>query len=277
MINKIYLSLLMLACLSTQAFAQPNQPLYNRVIKENTLRCAYIVYPPETIKNPNTGKLSGTVVDTMEALGKHLDIKIEWVEEVPFTNMFEGIKSGKHDALCSGLYENAKRAKAVMFSIPSNYGVTYAFSRTDDNRFENDLSLINDKKITIATIDGEIAETIAQELYPKAKLLALPQLSDISMVLESVSTGKADIAFLQQAPAKNFIQNNPDKIKLASTQPVKAYPAPPLAFHPDEIRLKLLFDSAIRELHLNGEIERILRRYDPELDSYLLVNQPYKN
>lgn len=261
------------------AFAaeKEKESVYDRVIRTNVLRCSYIVYSPETIKDPNTGELSGILVETMEALGKQLDITIKWVEEVPFTHMFEGLYSGRHDALCSGLYENPQRAKRVLFSIPSNYGVTYAFSRTDDNRFNETLSLINDPAITIAVIDGEIAQSIASEIFSKAKTLALPQLADISMVLESVSTNKADIAFLQKTSAQNFINNNPGKIKLINAEPVRTYPAPPLVFHPDEIKLKLLFDAAIRTLHLNGTIENILRRYDPTLESYLLVAKPYTN
>ncbi len=258
------------------AFANDRQSAYDRVMKTGVLRCAYLVYPPETIKDPNTGALSGTVVETVEALGKALDVTVDWVEEVAFTNMFEGLKTGRHDALCAGLYENPARAKSALFSIPTSYGVTYAFSRQNDQRFDQDLSLIDDESVTIATIDGEVAQSIANQKFPKAQQLALPQLSDISMVLENVASGKADIAFLQKAPAKNFIDNNPGKIKVVGDEPVKAYPAPPLVVNVNEVRLKYLFDSALRSLILDGDIEKILRKYDPDLGSHLLVAKPYR-
>lgn len=273
----LILTILALLTLSAPTLAgdKGKESAYDRVMRTGVLMCAYIVYPPETIKDPNTGKLSGTVVDTMEKIGEQLGIKIEWTEEVGFTNMFEGILSGRHDALCSGLYENPQRAKAVLFTIPTNYGVTYAFSRADDTRFDRNLSAINDPAVKIAVIDGEIAQSIAQQSYPYAKIVALPQLSDISMVLETIATGKADVAFLQKAPAEGFIAHNPNKIKIVGTEPVRAFPAPPIALHPDEIKLKLLLDSTIRSLLLDGSIEKILRTYDPSLESYDLVAKPY--
>ncbi|MCB9987959.1 MAG: transporter substrate-binding domain-containing protein [Rhodospirillales bacterium] len=258
------------------AQAAEKESVYDRVMHTGVMRCAYIVYPPETIKDPNTGALSGTVVETIEALGKQLDLKIEWTEEVPFTHMFEGLYSGRHDALCSGLFENPQRAKRALFSVPSNYGVTYAFARSDDTRFDDSLTAVNSPDITIAVIDGELAQSIAAEMFPDAKTYALPQLTDISMVLESVATKKADVAFLQKAPGRRFIEANPGKIKTIGKEPIRAYPAPPLAFHPDEIKLKLLFDVGIRTLLLNGTIENILRKYDPELDSYRLIAKPYE-
>ena len=272
----IFLALLLVFIPLPAFAAEENGSVYDRVMKNRTIKCGYIVYPPETIKDPNTGALSGTVVETMEAVGKVLDIKIEWAEEVPFTNLFEGVKTGRIDALCSGLYENPQRAQAVLFSLPTNYGVTYAFSRADDNRFDSDLNLINSASVKIAMIDGEIAQSIANKKFPEAEQVALPQLTDISMVLETVASGKADVAFLQKGPAKGFLSNNPGKVKLIGQKPVQAFPAPPLAVPLDEIKLKTLMDSAIKALLLDGTIETILRKYDPDLDSYLLVALPYE-
>ena len=39
---------------------------YERVIRTGEIRCAYAVYEPPLIKDPNTGKLSGIFYDVME-------------------------------------------------------------------------------------------------------------------------------------------------------------------------------------------------------------------
>ncbi|MCF8495050.1 MAG: transporter substrate-binding domain-containing protein [Alphaproteobacteria bacterium] len=259
-------------------FAAPAhaESAYERVLKTNTLRCGYIVYPPETVKDVNTGALSGIMVEKMEALGKVLNLKVEWTEEVAFANMYEGLQSGRYDALCSGLLEKPERARVVLFSIPSNFGVTHAFVRADENRFNKGFGPLNDPLVKISTIDGEIGQSIATEMFPQAQQYALAQMNDNSMVLEAVATGKADVAFLHKSSAKIYTENNPGKIKLLSEEPIRAYASPPLAFHPDEIKLKHLCDSGIRTLLLNGTIEKIIRKYDPSLESYSLVAKPYE-
>ncbi len=248
---------------------------YERVTRTNTLKCAYIVYPPETIKDPNTGALSGTIVDLTNEAGKQLGWKIEWVTEVGFTDMFDGLTSGKYDALCSGLWENPARAKAALFTIPINYGVYYAFVRADDTRFDQGLNPARGKDKKIAVIDGEYGDFVAKESFPDAQTYRLPQLSDIGQVLLAVQTKKADIAFLQKGPAKGYMTHNPGKLKILESYPVRVMPAPAIAVAPQEQALKNTLDATFRFLLNNGTVEEVLHKYDPHLDSYKLIAKPY--
>lgn len=268
--------LLMLFVVPAMAAEKAKESVYDRVQRTNTLRCGYIVYPPDIIKDVNTGKLTGALVDTVEAVGRELGIKIDWAEEVSFTSMFEGVLSDRYDALCAGLFENAARSRTVLFTVPSNYSGTYAFARADDKRFDGNVKAIDSDAVTIALIDGEIAQSIAERQFPQAKRLALPQSSDVTMVMESVATKKADIAILPKNTADGYMKNNPGKIKQVDREPVRAYPSPPMVFAPDEIKLKLMFDTAIRAVQLDGSMEKILRKYDPNLDTYRLVAKPYE-
>lgn len=249
---------------------------YNRVMRTNTIRCAYIVYPPEIIKDPNTGALSGTIFDLTNEAAKQLGWTVDWATEVGFADMFDGLKNSKYDALCAGLWENPVRAKMALFTIPINYGVYYAFVRADDERFDHGLKPVNQKDIRIAVIDGEYGDFVAQEDFPEAQTYRLPQLSDISQVLLSVSSGKADIAFLQKGAAKGFLLHNPEKIKILADYPVRVMPAPAIAVAPTEQLLKNVLDSSFQFLLNNGKVEKVLRHYDPDLDSYKLIKKPYE-
>lgn len=249
---------------------------YERVMRTSTLKCAYIVYPPETIKDPNTGALSGTIVDLTNEAGKQLGWKIEWVSEVGFADMFDGLASGKYDALCSGLWENPARAKAALFTIPINYGVYYAFVRADDTQFDQGLNPAREKYVKIAVIDGEYGDFVAKESFPDTQTYRLPQLSDVSQLLLSVTTHKADIAFLQKGPAKGYMAHNPGTLKILERYPVRVMPAPAIAVAPQEQALKNTLDATFRFLLNNGTVEGILRKYDPNLDSYKLIAKPYE-
>lgn len=281
--NKTFFGFLLLAAVvlvilsgRPQNVLQEKETAFGRVLRTNTLRCAYIVYPPETIKDPNTGKLTGTVVETTEEVGRKLGLKIEWAAEVGFQDKFEGLKTGRYDALCSGLREDATYARAALFSAPLMYGTTYAFVRDNDSRFDASLDAINNPSVKIAQIDGEGSQVLATESFPKASGHFLPPMSDISQVLESVAAQKADVAFLQIAPGQKFMASNPGKLKVLKNKPVRTWLQPLMTFSHGEHDLKYVIDATLRELHENGFVEKSLRKYDPDLESYLLLSKPYK-
>ncbi|MDD5587071.1 MAG: transporter substrate-binding domain-containing protein [Alphaproteobacteria bacterium] len=252
------------------------ESVYDRVMRTRTLRCAYLVYPPETIKDPNTGKLTGIIVDTMEELGRQLGWKIDWVAEVGFQDMFEGLKTGRYDALCVGLWENSARSKEALFSQPMDFGVINTVARSDDSRFDESLEPINDPNVKVAEIDGELGQVIQQETFPKASTYLLPTLSDVSMIVEAVATGKADVAFLPVLNVRKYMEQNPGKVKILKKNPSRVFPAPLLAVPHGEHDLKYVVDATLRGLQESRFVDRILQKYDPTRESYLLPAKAYE-
>lgn len=275
-IRVVSVVLLMAAAFPALAQEQNKESVYARVMRTNTLRCGYILYPAEVMQDPNTGALSGLVVETVSEIGKQLGWKIDWAVPVGHADMFEGFKTGKYDALCSGLWKNPNWAKQALFTRPIDYGIFYAYVRADDTRFDQGLTAINDPSIKIAVVDGEYGQFVARDTYPNAQTMQLPQLTDMSMILESVATSKADVAFLAKAHAAAYIKNNPGKLKVIDRWPVRVMPAPVVVLPSGEHDLHEIVDAAVEYLLNNGTIEQILRKYDPELGSYNLIAKPYE-
>ncbi len=268
----IFLALVIMCTTIYPAFAGP---AYDHVMKTGVIRCAYILYPSETERDLVTGKLSGAVVEMTEEAARLAELKVEWVAEVGFADMFEGLKSGKYDALCSGLWETPTRARAALFTVPTNYGLLFTFVRKEDTRFDKNLRLANSEDVTVAVLDGEYGAIVANESFPKSKKYSLPQLSDMSQLLVAVETGKADIAFLQPSTGQNYMKNNPGKLRMLENKPVRAMPAPTIAVSPSEQALKNLLDASFRFMQGSGKTEDILRKYDPSLSSHYLLAPPY--
>ena len=107
-------------------------------------------------------------------------------------------------------------------------------------------------------------------------MLSISSVNDISVVLESVATGKADVAITAVATAKGYMDHNPGKIKMIHYRPVTAWTQPVMVIPHGEHDLKYVIDATIRELYKNGFIERTFRKYDPNLESYLMVARPYQ-
>lgn len=254
----------------------PSESTYDRIMKRGTIRCAHVSNPPSCMKNPNTGELSGIFVEAIEAIGRNLGLKIEWREEVGFGSMIEGIKANRYDMVPGAIWPNAARAKHVDFSIPLFYSGVGIYVRQDDDRFVNNLKAINSETVTIATIDGEMAEAIARSDFPKAKTLELPQLSDIASMLLNVKSRKADVAFVELYFAHEFLKNNPGSIKnITPDTPIRVFPNTVL-LPKNEFKLKSLLNTALEELINLGVINKLIDKYEPAPGTFYRAKASYR-
>lgn len=245
----------------TKAKAEMSSEVYDRIIKSGTIRCGYWTWPPFLIKDPNTGQLKGPTYDYMEAVGKELGLKIEWTEEVGAGEFIAGLSTNRYDVMCMSLWPDAARLKNITVSDPIFYSVVYAVVRKGDKRFEGNLDAINNEKVTVAGIEGDITQSVAIELYPNAKVLALPQSADVSQILQSVVAGKADVTFVDEGLIADFNKTNNGALELVKgVKPVKTFPEV-LGVKNGEIQLKMMLDAAINILTNNEYTGKILKDY----------------
>jgi len=251
---------------------------FDRVMRTGVLRCGYIPYAPEMMVDPATGKLSGFVYDMVEALGKASGLKVTWVEEVSTSNMFEGLHTGRYDALCSALFEKPAQARKAVFTTPIDYSESYMYARAKNDSVSNsdNAATLDRVDIKVAVVDGEMSSAIAHDLFPHARIFALPPTaSSPSEALTAVATGKADIAFSQKAVAEIFMSHNLEQVKQIGTAPVTIMSQTMASFDPADVELKNFFDSVIHTLYTNGTIPRIFQKYDPKQLTYKPLRSPY--
>jgi|SRR3989344_6994436 len=253
-----------------------NNSTYNQVINSGTIRSCYTVYPPDSIKDPNTGQLTGIFIDVVNKAAENMGLKVNWNAEVGWGELIEAVNSNRCDIVGSGIWSNSARGKSAEFTIPVFYSPINAYVRINDNRFDNDYKIANDKKYKIATIDGETAQLIASRQFPDAQTVQLPQLTDLSQMLLNVVDGKADMTFAEPAIANAFIKNNPGKIKNVSLlKPVMIY-GNSILLKKGEFELKSSLDTAITELLSSGYVDDVIARYEKDYPSgFYKVAVPY--
>ncbi len=252
------------------------QSTYDRVMQSGKIRCGYLVYPPGCIKDPNSGKLSGIGIDTIELVAKKLGLTVEWTEEVGWGTMLEGFATGRYDLIPTPVWTNANRAKVINFSKPLFYSPVYVFCRKGDTRFKNHWGLINSPKVKIATIDGGTVEVIAQDDFPQAKHLSMPQLTDIAQLLLTVSTGKADVTFTEPTIADRYIQNNPGTVQnINPDKPIRVF-ASSWMLKRGEFEFKAMLDTVLDEVINSGAMDKIIARYERKPNEVLRVSLPYQ-
>lgn len=258
---------------SAAAVAKPSA--YNRVMAKRALRCGYIAYPPILVREPNTGQMSGFMVDLMAEIGQRLNLKIDWAEEVGWANNVEGLLQGRYDALCIGYWRSAKEGQYIDYTIPFFYSALGAFVRADDHRFDAGINLLNDQKVALITTDGALAEVVARTDFPQMKVRTLPNLADISQLMTEIVTGKADVGFFELMNSAQFSKSNPGKLRLLNPgQPLRVFQNT-LGLPPNEPQLKSMLDSALYEMRDSGFIEKLLRKYEPEQGTMYRVAVPY--
>lgn len=251
---------------------------YERVLRTGTLRCAYGLWEPAVMRDPNTGEFSGLIYDFMQELGKALNIKVEYSLEVPWDSIHVALASGKADAHCAGVFATSARGRNLAFSSPLFFSPTVAFARWDDHRFDNNLSAINDSGITVAISDDDITTEIYQQDFPLARTYELPQMAPPEELFLVVAQKKADVTLNGPSRLKTFERGNPRQVRVIPTEkPLRIF-ANTLAVDMKEQELVTMLDTAVNQLIDNGTMARLVEKYRKKgLDTAFLVpvERPY--
>ena len=250
--------------------------VYSRVIESGKIRCAYVIYPPGLIKDPNSGKISGVAAETIEEAGKNLGLQVEWAEEVGWGSMIEGLETDRYDLVVSGIWPNASRAKLVDFSTPLYYSGIGIYVRQNENRFDETLKGLNEQGIKISTIDGEMSDIIARNQFPSAQRVSLPQTADVSQLLLNVSQGRADLTFVEPYIANQFLKNNPGTIKnIVDQKPIRVF-GNTVMFKRGQMEFKSMLDTTIEELINSGFVDKLVDRYETSPGAFYRRSFPYR-
>ena len=263
-------------CERAPTLERSNSVVYDRVVQRNELRVGYLVLPPLLVKETSTGKFSGIIYEFVEEMGRQLGLKVNWVEEVNLASMVSSLNSGKIDMVAFPLWRNTIRAKSMSFTAPLFYSTLGVYVRADDARFDKDLSGLNDEAIRVSTIDGEVAETIAKEDFPKAKYVALPQFSDYSQLLLQVQTGKADVTFFDKVLALQYLSKNPGKLKdVSGNKPIRVY-AQTFIVPLGDSKFESMISNATAVMVENGALDNGFKKYGMDLANFYRVATPYE-
>ena len=257
-------SFLVLQSFNPNQSIQKTETAYERVMRTNTLRCGYVNWQPYYVKDPNTGTPSGINYDIMTEVGKILNLKIDWTEEVGWGTIGEGFKTGRYDAVCTSMWPDAGKYKNMSLSTPIFYSNIVAYARADEGRFDGHFERINQKDVRIAVIDGAFTYNIAKSNFPEAQIAAVPQMAQEAEYLMMVPGNKADIILSDIDEIKKFLDANPGKMRMVKNiKPIKRFPHV-IALPPKEAQLTQMINQALQLLIDNGYMASIKERYKTE-------------
>jgi len=183
----------------------------NKIQDTKVIRIGYEGYPPYTIKDPKTGKLSGYSVDMAEYIAREAGWEIAWVQSSANTKIPD-LELGRFDIMVEPIYRTIPRATRVAFTRPYAYfGYAVGIVRKGEKRFQQFKDL-NHPEVSIALRLGYASQTYAEENLPLAEKHAM-NVSDISEVFLDVISGNSDIALADLEQVKRFAEEHSGQVE----------------------------------------------------------------
>ncbi|MDD3182557.1 MAG: transporter substrate-binding domain-containing protein [Alphaproteobacteria bacterium] len=248
---------------------------FERVMRTGTLRCGYVLHAPFVIKDLETGAYSGLIIDMMNYFTRKTGIKVELTEEVNFGNWVMALQSGRIDGVCTTIWPDVSFTRVAKFSKPFFYLDMVPVVRADETRFGPDIQDFNSEAITIGVLEGDSTETVGRATFSKAKFVGMAPNTDLGTLFQNLLDKKFDMVQEDRNSVYQFSQKNPGKIKaLDVSEPIKIIPSE-FVVGVNETALIDMLDGLVDDLLNNGEMNRILDRWQPTPGIFLRVAKPY--
>lgn len=246
---------------------------FERVLRTNTLRCAYASIDPYIYKDIKTDRVNGFIADIAREMGKRLDLKVEYVAEVGFADFAEGFKTGRYDAFCGGMTVTPKRTRVALYTYPLGKVPHYAYLKKGEDRFEIEEDM-NSSEFKAGSIDGEVFEIFTKKFFPKSQIISYPNLTLPGQLFVDLADGKYDFLVHDDLIYGQYKTANKGKVVRAFGKPLETNP---IAFSVGigEQNLLEMLNTTIQLMHDDGVIDRILNQNNIGDASLIRVHSPY--
>jgi len=243
---------------------------FEKIIQANSMSVCYVQWPPSVIKDPNSGKLSGFLIDMIERVGEDGGFKIKYVES-SWGGFGADLQTGKCDAGIAAFYPLINRSTAVSFTRPFYFAGNNGVIRADEQKIQS-VSDLDSSSVRIAVLQGEYGHVYAKRYFPKAELIVLEQGADNTAPLVAVSSGQADVGLIMDDVIGEYVKIHPEVKKLVE----EPYSATPVTWvvRPKDQQLLNFLNNAINYLEATGELDALAKKYN---SSFLTLRRKYQS
>ena len=208
------------------------------------------VYPPFSYHGGSGSSLTGYDIDVMNAIGKHLGVKVEYVE-TPFDSMFAALEAGRFDLVANQITFNEERDARYDLSDPYVETTGVLVVRKDETRIK-----------TIADLKGKrAAENLTSNWAGVAKDAGatIVGVDDMSLAIDNLEQGRVDALVNDKLAIRNYLATKKDAgVKVvAQTDDVSKSV---LAARKGSGYLPQL-NTAIADLKADGTLDKIYAKY----------------
>ena len=230
-------------------------PVFSQKVLSTILKKGEIVIgttgtqPPYSMK-AKSGELIGYEIDLAKALAKNMGVKLKLVE-MPFSNLLAALKTGKIDAVMSGMTMTPERNLEVLFAGP--YSLSGKAILTTSKLIGEISSAATDssKKFRIVSLKGSTSVDFVKSNMPRQELILV---DNYNSGVEMVLTGKADALIADKPICVITMMKNQGKDLVISDKPLTIEPIG-MALPSDDPQFLNLVQNYIASLELSGTLQ----------------------
>ncbi|XDF37965.1 transporter substrate-binding domain-containing protein [Paracidovorax avenae] len=218
--------------------------------QDNVLRVGTdATFPPmEFVEN---GKRTGFDVELVEAVGKALGKRVEWVD-IDFKGLIPGLISRRFDMAVSAIYITDERKKVVDFTEPYYAGGLVAMVKDGNTSIRKPADL-DGKKVTVQV--GTKSVGFLTQNYPKVQRVEVEKNQEM---FNLVDIGRADAAVTGKPAAYQYIRTRPGLRVLEEQLTTEEYG---MALRKDTPELTRAVNGAIARLKADGTYAAIEKKW----------------
>ena len=205
-------------------------------------------FPPmEFVEN---GKRTGFDIELVEAVGKAMNRKIEWVD-IDFKGLVPGLVSRRFDMAVSAIYITDERKKVVDFTEPYYAGGLVAMVK--DSSPLKTLADLDGKKVTVQV--GTKSVSYLNANHPKVQLVEVEKNQEM---FNLVDIGRADAAVTGKPAAFQYVRTRGGLRVLDQQLTTEEYG---MAVRKDMPELTKAVNAALAKLKADGTYAQIVKKW----------------
>lgn len=206
-------------------------------------------FPPmEFVEN---GKRTGFDIELVEAVGKAMGRKVEWVD-IDFKGLIPGLISKRFDMAVSAIYITDERKKVVDFTAPYYAGGLVAMVKDGNTAIRSPADL-NGKKVSVQV--GTKSVSFVKEKYPQVQLMEVEKNQEM---FNLVDIGCSDAAVTGKPAAYQYTRTRPGLKVLDEQLTTEDYG---MAIRKDSPELTKAVNAAIEKLKADGTYAAIVKKW----------------
>lgn len=254
---------LFLILIMTSSQAHAEDKAFHRIQKNQEINCGVYVFG-SIFTYGEDGSPEGFTVDLFNEVSLRTGLAIRYTEISSFATLFEDMKAGRYDMVCSPLLAFPS---SMMKGIPGAFIAEdpvniYADSSRDFSDIKN-FSQLNDKKYTFVGMDGELGGIYVPSKFPEAKLNMLPMGTPPSNMFLELHGKKADFMILSRLAERAYNKVSPGKLQQITDKSL--VPASVrLFFAEDSVNLSANMNIIIEDMKRDGSLQNLLKKHGLE-------------
>ena len=206
-------------------------------------------FPP--MEYVDNGKRTGFDIELVEALGKAMNKRIEWID-IDFKGLIPGLISKRFDMSVSAIYITDERKKVVDFTDAYYAGGLVAMVKDSNNGIKT-LADLNGKKVAV-----QVGTKSVSYLAEKHPLVQLVEVEKNQEMFNLVEIGRADAAVTGKPAAFQYVRTRGGQRVLDQQLTTEEYG---MAVRKDTPELTRALNAALTKLKADGTYAQIVKKW----------------